>query len=173
MSAHDCGTEIPAGALLCFGCGLEIVAADIVVTPAGVSDVALDCEGCGRPLAAQVDICVFCGGSASPQEVPTPQRGARVILPNGAEAAVGTSLLLGRMSTVPGISSALDFDGVSRRHALLTSVDGALVVRDLGSTNGTWLDGVPVSGDLPIPVGRSRLRLGARVELDVVNEGAT
>src|SRR5215470_4372523 len=29
---------------------------------------------------------------------------------------------------------------VSRRHCCLTEVDGAVAVRDLGSTNGTWIN---------------------------------
>lgn len=36
----------------------------------------------------------------------------------------------------------LDDVTVSRHHAAFTVVDGALVVRDLGSTNGTYVNGV-------------------------------
>jgi pSer/pThr/pTyr-binding forkhead associated (FHA) protein len=35
----------------------------------------------------------------------------------------------------------LDSPRVSRWHCCLTEVDGEVWVRDLGSTNGTWIDG--------------------------------
>ena len=38
---------------------------------------------------------------------------------------------------------------VSRRHLRFEVVDGRLVVRDLGSSNGTFLDGVRVDGPVP------------------------
>ena len=52
----------------------------------------------------------------------------------------------------------LDDPSVSRRHARLL-VGNEVVVTDVGSTNGTAIDGVPVSGDRRLPVG-SRLELG-------------
>jgi pSer/pThr/pTyr-binding forkhead associated (FHA) protein len=41
---------------------------------------------------------------------------------------------------------------VSRWHCCITQVDGEVWVRDLGSTNGTWIDGRRVSS--------ARLRIG-------------
>lgn len=50
---------------------------------------------------------------------------------------------------------------VSRRHALLTLGDTGLTVTDLASTNGTQIDGVPVSPQTPAAVaGGSVLRFG-------------
>ena len=50
---------------------------------------------------------------------------------------------------------------VSHRHCELHLAGGTLAVRDLGSTNGTLLDGTPVPGDHAIPVtGGARLLLG-------------
>ncbi|HEX8582532.1 MAG TPA: FHA domain-containing protein, partial [Acidimicrobiales bacterium] len=63
----------------------------------------------------------------------------------------------------------LDDAGVSRRHAEIHVTDGRYRVVDLGSTNGTFVDGERVTtGELrdgsTITVGRSRLvfRLGQR-----------
>lgn len=57
---------------------------------------------------------------------------------------VGTHLI-GRTSQLRAIypAIALDFDdAVSHRHALLTlAADGSLTLRDIGSSNGTWLNG--------------------------------
>jgi hypothetical protein len=44
-----------------------------------------------------------------------------------------------------GPYEALD-EGVSRVHAALMVNDGSLMVKDMGSTNGTFLNGYPVSG---------------------------
>ena len=51
---------------------------------------------------------------------------------------------------------------VSRRHCELTADDGVVFVRDLGSTNGTQLEGTAVSVDSPthVPPG-ALLRVGS------------
>jgi hypothetical protein len=50
----------------------------------------------------------------------------------------GASLLLGRSSTCQLV---LADDTVSRRHAELRLRDGTWFIRDLGSSNGTWVNG--------------------------------
>jgi S-DNA-T family DNA segregation ATPase FtsK/SpoIIIE len=56
----------------------------------------------------------------------------------------------------------LDDPSVSRRHA---SISANATITDLGSTNGTWIDDVPVTASTPLPpnalvrVGASHLRL--------------
>jgi len=52
--------------------------------------------------------------------------------------AVGGRLLLGRG---PGCQLVFSDDTVSRRHAELRMVDGRWILRDLGSSNGTWVNG--------------------------------
>jgi predicted component of type VI protein secretion system len=52
----------------------------------------------------------------------------------------------------PDCDARLDSLRVSRWHCCLTDVDGEVWVRDLGSTNGTWIDGRRVSS--------GRLRIG-------------
>jgi pSer/pThr/pTyr-binding forkhead associated (FHA) protein len=50
---------------------------------------------------------------------------------------------------------------VSHRHCELHLTEGILTVRDLGSTNGTFLDGMPVPNDRALPIMNSaRLLLG-------------
>jgi pSer/pThr/pTyr-binding forkhead associated (FHA) protein len=44
-------------------------------------------------------------------------------------------------------------DSVSSQHAKLTRREGVWVLTDLGSTNGTMVDGEPFSGDMPIAPG--------------------
>lgn len=83
--------------------------------------------------------------------------------------------LLGR-----GGRSDLVFDvpGVSREHAeLIVCADRGLLVRDLGSTNGTRVDGVRISegawqGDIDLALGSVQLRLRERGGLDSLALGA-
>ncbi len=49
--------------------------------------------------------------------------------------------LIGRS---PGTDVVLPFEDISRRHALIWRQDGQIWMRDLGSSNGTSLDGEPV-----------------------------
>ncbi|WP_250286340.1 FtsK/SpoIIIE domain-containing protein [Frankia sp. CiP1_Cm_nod2] len=59
--------------------------------------------------------------------------------------------LLGRD---PQTQAALGCDEVSRRHAALTvSSDATATVEDLGSSNGTLIDGALVTGPVPLPAG--------------------
>ena len=45
----------------------------------------------------------------------------------------------------PDCDARLDSPRVSRWHCCMTEVDGEVWVRDLGSANGTWIDGQRVS----------------------------
>lgn len=50
---------------------------------------------------------------------------------------------------------------VSRSHCFVAIANNELMVSDLGSTNGTYVDGVRVEGTVPLPVG-SVLQIGKR-----------
>ena len=54
------------------------------------------------------------------------------------ESAAGGRLVLGRS---PGCQLVFADDTVSRRHAELRFSDGRWMLRDLGSVNGTWVNG--------------------------------
>ncbi len=63
--------------------------------------------------------------------------------------------LIGRRSDSEDIHPelAINDPGISRRHArILRAVDGALTVLDLGSMNGTRLNGTPLEPNLPTPL---------------------
>ncbi len=64
--------------------------------------------------------------------------------------------LLGRSE-----QAALDLDdsGISHRHCIVSLADGEALVSDLGSSNGTWIDGVRMEEDRSLPVG-SRMQIG-------------
>lgn len=70
-------------------------------------------------------------------------------------------LLIGRDQACD-VTVALDT--VSRRHCLVSVCDGVAGVRDLGSTNGTFVNDVPVGGDRTAPLaGGDRLRAGGAI----------
>jgi ribosomal protein L40E len=61
--------------------------------------------------------------------------------------------------------------GVSRRHALLRRLGPDVVIIDLESTNGTWLNGVPVKPHEPITIRSGDRVLLARMMLQVYLPG--
>lgn len=69
-------------------------------------------------------------------------------------------LVIGRGSRLDGIDFSLADENASRRHARIRRVDDHFVIEDLGSSNGTFVDGIPVQWALihdgdKIRVGRS------------------
>jgi hypothetical protein len=73
---------------------------------------------------------------------------------DGGEVALGRSLRLGRSTSCDVV---LPDDSVSRHHAEIAVRGGVCVVRDLGSCNGTWVNGRAVT--------RARLRRGDELVL--------
>jgi S-DNA-T family DNA segregation ATPase FtsK/SpoIIIE len=76
----------------------------------------------------------------------------------------GLTRLLGRGLMTIGRARASDFilhdPDVSRRHISLTVTSSGVVAHDLGATNGTWIDGVPVGGDGSLLAPGALLRIG-------------
>jgi ABC-type multidrug transport system fused ATPase/permease subunit/pSer/pThr/pTyr-binding forkhead associated (FHA) protein len=72
----------------------------------------------------------------------------------------------------------IDDERVSRRHALIRAIAGGLVVEDLGSLNGTWVNGTRIEGatrlepgDI-VEVGRTLIEVEPAVDVLVVRNGA-
>jgi hypothetical protein len=109
-----------------------------------------------RLKAGRVDIVAsFFEGDVQPS----------LVLPDGKTMAIThEALVIGR---TPECSIVLGDTNVSRRHAQVALHDGAVVVTDLGSTNGTFLNGRRVTratvrpGD-ELTIGTSRLRVEVR-----------
>jgi serine phosphatase RsbU (regulator of sigma subunit) len=59
----------------------------------------------------------------------------------------------------PHLDIVLSDNKISRLHALISVIDGTVVVEDLGSTNGTFVDGGRIEKRAPLPIG-SLLRIG-------------
>lgn len=81
-----------------------------------------------------------------------PDAGRRVTVPD-------VGLIIGRLAPADLILPEAD---VSRSHCRLTRHASGLVVTDLGSTNGTFVDEVRIIGSVALPVG-AVLRVGTRI----------
>jgi len=109
-----------------------------------------------RLKAGRVDVAAsFSEGEVTPN----------LVLPDGRSLRIGaTPLVVGRL---PECAVTLGDTNVSRRHAQIGIEGGDVVVTDLGSTNGTFLNGRRVTravvrpGD-EVTIGTSRLRVEVR-----------
>lgn len=77
-------------------------------------------------------------------------------------ACAAHKLVLGRD---PLCDLTLRAGGVSRQHAEIELADGAFLLRDLDSRNGTTIRGMPLAGRVPL-VDRGRFALGDECQLD-------
>jgi pSer/pThr/pTyr-binding forkhead associated (FHA) protein len=78
----------------------------------------------------------------------------------GAEHPIEDELILGREQGAADL--VIEDPGVSRRHARFIAEGGSVVVEDLGSSNGTFVNGERIAG--PVEVGSGdEVQLGATV----------
>jgi hypothetical protein len=78
----------------------------------------------------------------------------------GSEHPVDGELILGREQGSADL--VIDDPGVSRRHARVTPDNGGVIVEDLGSSNGTYVNGERISA--PVGLGRGdEVQLGATI----------
>ena len=72
-------------------------------------------------------------------------------------------LSLGRTGTPgPGPAAVIPDPELSRQHATIEVGDAGVVLRDAGSTNGTWVDGCRVRGSIRITAGQ-KIRMGSTI----------
>jgi hypothetical protein len=106
------------------------------------------------------------GKQPKPSRPPKPKRGAPKVLVVTAGPREGTRIELGATALSIGRAAenalVLDDDYVSNRHARLFPHEGAWVVEDLGSTNGTYLDRTRLTAPMVVPVG-TPVRIGKSV----------
>ncbi len=92
------------------------------------------------------------------EAVLTVLRGAN---PGGLYALESPETVIGRS---PDVGVPIPDDTLSRHHACIRRLEGSFVIEDLGSTNGTFVDGVRVQGPRALEDG-SRIFLGSRTVL--------
>ncbi|MEA2296922.1 MAG: putative peptide zinc metalloprotease protein [Solirubrobacteraceae bacterium] len=106
------------------------------------------CPSCRRQLERGASYCSSCGtplnGASAPLEL---------VLADATRVPVVAEMTIGR---APGASLVLSDPSVSRVHARITA---DAVLEDAGSSHGTWMDGVRLTGPLPLRDG-AKIRLG-------------
>lgn len=101
-----------------------------------------------------------------------PTSGLRLLMRQGPRAGqtfdlIKPSAVIGREA---GNDIVIEDPQVSRHHAKLTLQGAGYVVEDLGSTNGTFLDGRRIMTPMPLLIG-SKIGLGDTVVLEVQSGG--
>ncbi|WP_281175548.1 FHA domain-containing protein [Nitriliruptor alkaliphilus] len=155
------------------------------------------CSHCGQPMAEDARFCAACGAPVSdaaasandttasielgaldpshePQDLPLLEAGTgMLVVVRGPNA--GSRFLLDRdITTVgrhPDADIFLDDVTVSRRHAELHRTDEGVLVRDLGSLNGSYVNGERVEERLLVT--SEELQIGRFKLLFVGADGAT
>lgn len=161
----SCGATNPANALFCEACGYDFTtgsmprpltlptAADVPATPADAPP-ANPAPPLTEAWVAEVWIDPdWYADQQSTDPLPSPGLPRVVHLQH-------TSVLIGRASRSRNISPQIDLssdNGISRRHAQLTTDGTRWWVEDLGSSNGTYVGGsVGALPTAPIPTGQKQ-----------------
>ncbi len=92
--------------------------------------------------------------------------------PTGGGIDLNDEIVLGREQDVPGFADlcqSVDAEnlGVSRRHALLRPSQNKLFLLDLGSTNGTWINGHSIGVNMPYSLSNGDLVRIGRMEFTI------
>lgn len=141
------------------------------------------CTHCGTPSADPAAlVCVVCLHEFAPTSPPTARHSqpdplnrtrrdvhvSVIVLETTAGSvsiAPAPRVVIGRSPESPANRLLADFDNVSRRHAEIRVDHNGVWIADLGSTNGTYLDGKRLPADEPRPLtDGARLRLASNVE---------
>jgi pSer/pThr/pTyr-binding forkhead associated (FHA) protein len=155
MYCSHCGEPLPEGANFCPSCGTPVPAADPTDAGPGADP---------ETTTAAIDIGAF-DAQADVGAVPDlPAGTGMLVVVRGPNA--GSRFLLDRDVTTigrhPDSHIFLDDVTVSRRHAEITRSGGRLEVKDLGSLNGTYVNGERVEERMlassdEVQVGRFKL----------------
>ncbi len=86
---------------------------------------------------------------------------------------VGARLLVGRAGGGVGAHVELDDESVSRRHAELVATQDGWSLRDLGSTNGTTVDGAALAAGSVVSLGAGAIVRFGSVDVRVTVSGAS
>ncbi len=96
------------------------------------------------------------GRSRRKEAVPTRLVVVEPVARQGTEFALGPDMTVGRAA---GCNLVFDEQYVSQVHTRIFSRDGSVFVEDLGSTNGTWVNGSRAVGQMPARLG-DRIQIG-------------
>lgn len=135
------------------------------------------CDHCGKPLGLETTIWTTAATRHDIQQPPARtsefEAGTVYLYVAGAQDQKpirhqgGQPVVLGRSADAPSSNPLIDLSqyhafslGVSRQHALIGYSENGYTIEDLGSSNGTWLNGNRLTARQPYP-----LRSGDHVQL--------
>lgn len=171
-----CQSENETAAFFCVACGASVSHVepserkqvdDAQLHPKTSAQIAgqrstINCRECGLEQDP-TDRCVRCDS-----ELALPSSWF-AIWPWGEETQIGEEMLIGRETSPEWLRRRLNqlgLDNVSRQHARITVQDSAAFVTDLGSSNGTFLNGEPMVAQAETPItGDGELRFGASLRV--------
>lgn len=122
------------------------------------------CPRCGADVPAEANFCPTCGLGQSNVATDRTERHVALSLAGGVPMLVVTSGASAgsRYAIVDAVTSIgrhpdsgvfLDDVSVSRRHAEIRSVDGGPTIADVGSLNGTYVNGERIEGEVSLVEG--------------------
>lgn len=140
-TCSECGTPTTGSTSECTNCddGLPVSDESLERVEA-VERSATQCSVCGSMRSGDASRCEYCLSVFT------------LTFPWGTVTlADGEQLIVGRDPSLP---LAIDlehhgYNNVSRRHVLIRATSGSIELEDLGSTNGTYINGSPLSSQQP------------------------
>lgn len=136
-----------------------------------VRDVRAPQESMVIPAAAAAAARPSAPQGPPPAAAPAGQE-PRLVVIDGPTFPAGTMILIDEpvvLGRAPDADALLDGDGfASAHHARIRAEGSRVVVEDLGSTNGTWVNGQRIAGSRiagigdEVVVGSTRMRIEAR-----------
>jgi len=168
-----CGGENALNVIRCTQCGVSV--AHISLTEAAPPALAastektpVPCAQCEALIPPESAVCPYCGESLRME--------ARLMIewPWG-EAAIDRELIVGRDPDCSPLAAQLQqYGNLSRRHARLWPAAEGLWIEDLGSTNGVFVNGKPLTPHQPLLLtesGQVRLAKDFVVQVRVGRDG--
>jgi len=155
----SCGRQYRPGALFCEECGVYLLTGG----PLRTENLPEEQELAPRANPWAVDASDHAADES-------PQALRFTLLETGREVSLPVSpeICLGRLDAAHGVFPDLDLTpdgglvaGVSRRHAKICYQDGRFFLEDVGSANGTFVNGERLTPYLPYPLqAGDELRVG-------------
>jgi hypothetical protein len=139
------------GAIFCSECGANLLAA----SSRRETTASLNKAATGELVVESAPMVIDAPASAGVISI------SLVVINSGRRIALeaGADLLVGRKDNQRGIYPDVDLGldggydaGVSRRHAIIASQGGSFALEDLGSANGTFVNGRRLQPETPAPI---------------------
>ncbi len=161
----NCKNQEPAGAIFCSECGMQLVQLDGQKTQQIYKDTEeLHTAPISDPFGIETNVWISLHLLDGGQFIPISDR---------------TEFTLGRISENQPIMPDIDltpyhaFDhGVSRLHAVIRLVNGQVTVMDLGSANGSYLNGVRLVANVESPLRNGDILALGKLKIQIILSSA-